>query len=76
MPTYFTASEQTSGEAFPTPCWYGVGNASPDDVTCVGHSDVGNASSPTDLMPTHDATSGMPLPTFFPTSFVRRDTLP
>ncbi|KAA0040545.1 hypothetical protein E6C27_scaffold262G001000 [Cucumis melo var. makuwa] len=40
MSTFFTTSGIMSGEAFPTPCWYGVGNASPDAVTCVGQSGV------------------------------------
>ncbi|KAA0048583.1 hypothetical protein E5676_scaffold236G00190 [Cucumis melo var. makuwa] len=45
MPTFFTTSKITSGEAFSTPCWYGVGNASFDVVTWVGQSGIGNASA-------------------------------
>ncbi|KAA0032456.1 hypothetical protein E6C27_scaffold999G00200 [Cucumis melo var. makuwa] len=33
-----------SGEAFPTSCWYSVGNASPDAMTCVGQSSIGSSS--------------------------------
>ncbi|KAA0054125.1 hypothetical protein E6C27_scaffold131G00390 [Cucumis melo var. makuwa] len=53
-----------SREAFPTSYLHGFGNASPDIVTCIGNSGIGNASSPTDLMLTQLPASRMPLPTF------------
>ncbi|TYJ98644.1 hypothetical protein E5676_scaffold507G00290 [Cucumis melo var. makuwa] len=52
---------KASGEAFPTPCWYGVGKASLDAEICVGIGCIRNTSFPTQPMPMRISASGKPL---------------